>query len=102
MGANGVTGPEQGFGPLRGIPEGGVSQDEVDHMELFPEIPLGAWADSKATVHRFAQIVGKVRLSASVRRNHWWNVPFHLTGRGITTRPMGGLDDNPVFAIDFD
>jgi hypothetical protein len=71
-------------------------------MELFPEIPLAGWADSKATVHRFAQIAGKIRLAASVRRNHWWNVPFHLTGRGITTRPMGGLDDTPVFAIDFD
>ncbi|WP_433422169.1 DUF5996 family protein [Microtetraspora malaysiensis] len=72
-------------------------------MEIFPDIPLEAWADSKATVHRFAQIVGKVRLAAGVRRNHWWNVPFHLTGRGTTTRPMGGLDDRtPVFAIDFD
>ena len=71
-------------------------------MEPFPDIPLAAWADTKATLHRFEQIVGKVRLGASVRRNHWWHVPFHVTGRGITTRPMGGLDDNPVFAIDFD
>jgi hypothetical protein len=68
-------------------------------MELFPSLPLEAWADTKATVHRFAQVVGKVRLAASVRRNHWWNVPFHLTGRGITTRPMG---NDPIFTIDFD
>jgi Family of unknown function (DUF5996) len=68
-------------------------------MELFPPIPYAGWADTLATMHRFAQIVGKVRLAASPRRNHWWNVPFHLTGRGITTRPMG-LD--PTFAIDFD
>ncbi|HEY9523582.1 MAG TPA: DUF5996 family protein [Thermopolyspora sp.] len=71
-------------------------------METFPDIPLNDWADTKATIHRYAQIVGKVRLGASIRRNHWWNVPFHLTGRGITTRPMGGLDDIPLFAIDFD
>ncbi|MEV0967967.1 DUF5996 family protein [Microtetraspora glauca] len=71
-------------------------------MEVFPDIPLSAWSDSKATVHRFAQIVGKIRLAEGVRRNHWWNVPFHLTGRGITTRPMGGVGDTPVFAIDFD
>ena len=37
-----------------------------------------------------------------MRRNHWWNVPFHLTGQGITTRPMGQLDGNPIFTIDFD
>jgi hypothetical protein len=68
-------------------------------MELFPSLPLEAWADTKETLHRFAQVVGKVRLAASVRRNHWWNVPFHLTGRGLTTRPMG---DDPIFTIDFD
>ena len=70
-------------------------------MELFPPIPLAEWRDCKETLHRFAQVVGKIRLTASVRRNHWWNVPFHLTGRGITTRPMGTAEGNP-FTIDFD
>ena len=65
-------------------------------------MPLDSWQDTKATLHRFCQVVGKIRLAASIRRNHWWNVPFHLTGRGITTRPMGQVDSNPVFAIDFD
>ena len=37
-----------------------------------------------------------------MRRNHWWNVPFHLTGRGITTRPMGQVHGHPIFPIDFD
>ncbi|PBC67481.1 hypothetical protein BX265_8087 [Streptomyces sp. TLI_235] len=71
-------------------------------MELFPPMPLAEWRDTKETLHRFAQVVGKIRLAASVRRNHWWNVPFHLTGRGITTRPMGQVDGNPIFTIDFD
>jgi hypothetical protein len=71
-------------------------------MELFPAMPLGEWQDTKCTLHRFAQVVGKIRLAAAVRRNHWWNVPFHLTGRGITSRPMGLTDGNPIFTIDFD
>jgi hypothetical protein len=71
-------------------------------MELFPPMPLAAWRDTKETLHRFCQVVGKIRLAASSRRNHWWNVPFHLTGRGITTRPMGQVDGNPIFTIDFD
>jgi hypothetical protein len=71
-------------------------------MELFPAIPLADWQDTKATLHRFAQVVGKIRLASGPRRNHWWNVPFHLTGRGITTRPMGMIDGNPIFTIDFD
>jgi hypothetical protein len=71
-------------------------------MELFPAMPLAEWAETKETFHRFTQIVGKIRLSVSNRRNHWWHVPFHLTGRGLTTRPMGGLGEQPLFSIDFD
>jgi hypothetical protein len=72
------------------------------NRELFAPIPLQDWRDTKETLHRFCQIVGKLRLAASVRRNHWWNVPFHLTGRGITTRPMGQGAGGQVFTIDFD
>jgi hypothetical protein len=71
-------------------------------MELFAAMPLAEWQDTKSTLHRFVQVVGKIRLAASARRNHWWNVPFHLTGRGITSRPMGLADGNPIFTIDFD
>jgi len=71
-------------------------------VELFPPMPLADWQDTKETLHRWCQIVGKVRLATSARRNHWWNVPFHLTGRGLTTRPMGQADGNPIFTIDFD
>lgn len=71
-------------------------------MDLFPPLPRESWAPTKETLHRFLQIVGKVRLAASVRRNHWWNVPFYLTGDGITTRPCGPLGDGTVFTVDFD
>ncbi|MFG3118004.1 DUF5996 family protein [Streptomyces sp. NPDC048197] len=30
-------------------------------MELFPPMPLREWRDTKETLHRFAQIVGKIR-----------------------------------------
>jgi hypothetical protein len=71
-------------------------------MELFPAMPLDSWRDTKETLHRFAQVVGKIRLASGTRRNHWWHAPFHLTGRGLTTRPMGLSDGNPIFTIDFD
>src|SRR6478735_7608415 len=71
-------------------------------MEWFPAMPLEDWIGTKETVHRFTQIVGKVRLAGSPRRNHWWNVPFHLTGRGLTTRPMGPGRSGDTFTVDFD
>ncbi|MFJ6652116.1 DUF5996 family protein [Microbacterium sp. NPDC091313] len=62
-------------------------------------LPYDSWRETKETLHRYAQLVGKLRLAYSVRRNHWWNVPFHLTASGITTRPMGA---SPTFAVDVD
>lgn len=67
--------------------------------EPFPPMPYAEWSATKDTLHRFAQVVGKVRLAASPRRNHWWNVPFHVTGRGITTRPM---TTDPRCTVDLD
>ena len=66
---------------------------------LFPPVPLDEWRDTKETLHRFLQIAGKVRLAQTPLRNHWWNVPFHLTGRGLTSRPMGR---DRFVCIDFD
>lgn len=82
-------------------PEDGVvpPSPALADLGLFPPMPLAAWADTKETLHRFAQIVGKIRLDQAPPRNHWWHIPFHLTGRGTTTRPMGS---DPIFAIDFD
>ncbi len=69
------------------------------HLEAFPKMDYESWRDTLQTIHRFSQIVGKLRLAASPGHNHWWNVPLRLTGRGLTTRPMGR---DPIFCIDFD
>ena len=36
----------------------------------------------------WTQVVGKVRLKLCPLVNHWWNVPFYLTARGMTTSAM--------------
>lgn len=66
----------------------------------LPELPLSAWQDTYATLHMWFQIVGKIRLALSPYCNHWWQVPFYLTARGMTTSPMPY--DNRFFEIDFD
>jgi Family of unknown function (DUF5996) len=80
-----------------------MSTTGADGSGRWPDLAYDSWRDTLATVHRFAQVVGKIRLAAAPRRNHWWNVPFHVTGRGITTRPMRDpADRDAVFTIDFD
>lgn len=55
----------------------------------WPALPLLAeWADTQATLHRFTQVVGKVRLAHAPWVNHSWHVALHLTPRGLTTRAL--------------
>jgi len=56
--------------------------------EILPALPFDIWKDTQATLHLWTQVVGKVRLKLCPLVNHWWNVPFYLTARGMTTSPM--------------
>jgi hypothetical protein len=58
-----------------------------DHI-LLPALPLANWKDTLATLHMWTQVVGKVRLKLCPLVNHFWNVPFYVTARGMTTSAM--------------
>ena len=66
----------------------------------FPALPLGDWKPTKNTLHLYLQIVGKIRLKLAPRQNHWWHVPFYVSTRGLTTRPIPYGFGN--FEIEFD
>ena len=57
-------------------------------QELLPPLALDSWKDTLATLHMWTQVVGKVRLKLCPLVNHWWNVPFYVTSRGMTTSAM--------------
>ena len=68
----------------------------------WPALPLDSWADTLATLHMWAQIVGKTRLSHAPMVNHWWQVALYLTPRGLTTSAMPGGDGVRTLSVDFD
>ena len=68
--------------------------------DVWPALPLAEWAATRETLHMRTQIVGKLRLALSPRLNHWWEVPFYVTPRGLTTSAIpyaGG-----IFEAEFD
>lgn len=69
--------------------------------QQLPPLPLGAWRDTAETVHLWAQIVGKVRLSSTPLRNHWWNAPLYVSTRGLTTRRIAAADTSLEIELDF-
>jgi hypothetical protein len=66
----------------------------------WPTLPFEAWQDTIATLHLWTQIVGKARLAQAPMVNHWWQVPFYVTARGLTTSMIPYNDRS--FQIDFD
>ena len=66
----------------------------------WPGIPLAAWAESCATLHRWLQIVGKIRMVHTPPVNHWWHSTLYVSPRGVTTRQIPALPR--AFEIEFD
>jgi Family of unknown function (DUF5996) len=56
--------------------------------DILPSLPFAEWRDTYATLHRWMQIVGKIRLKQAPPVNHWWHVPLYVTSRGLTTSPI--------------
>ena len=59
-----------------------------DASAVLPPLPLDAWEDTKETLHRYAQVVGKVRLASAPFKNHWWHVTLYVGAHGLTTGPI--------------
>jgi hypothetical protein len=68
--------------------------------DAWPSLLVDDWTATRDTLHMWTQIVGKVRLAHAPLLNHWWQVSFYVTARGLTTSaiPYG----TEVFDIEFD
>ncbi len=69
-------------------------------MNYWPPLPLESWQETYDTLHMWTQVVGKVRLALCPRVNHFWEVTFYVTARGLTTSPIPYA--RGIFEIEFD
>lgn len=68
--------------------------------EVWPELRFEDWQDGCETLHRWLQIVGKIKIAKSPWINHGWQSALYLTTRGVTTSL---IHHGPkAFSIDFD
>jgi hypothetical protein len=65
---------------------------------IWPELEYGAWNETRATLHLWTQVAGKIRLALTPWLNHSWHVPLYVTSRGLTTslipHPSGAFEIN--------
>jgi len=62
----------------------------------WPDLPYAAWSETCDTLHLWTQVAGKVVMVLTPLINHWWNVTFHVTARGMIKRAIpyrGGVFD---------
>src|SRR4051794_18446530 len=76
-----------------------MSDLNASSTSAWPPLPLAAWQDTYATLHMWTQIVGKVCLALTPRTNHFWNIAFHISARGLVTPalPVGSRALTIVF-----
>jgi hypothetical protein len=77
-----------------------VTQQMTPPHTAWPRLRVADWAATRDTLHMWAQIVGKIRLAHSPMLNHWWQVTFYVTPRGLTTSAIPYEDG--AFDIEFD
>jgi len=66
----------------------------------WPVLPVPGWAETRPTLHRWTQILGKIRLALTPPVNHFWHSTLYVGTRGLTTSPIPYGSD--LFEITFD
>lgn len=69
----------------------------------WPEIAVAGWAQTKRSLHLYAQMLGKLRVALSPAQPNWMFTRLYLTPRGITTGAIpfeGGSFDGSLDVFD--
>jgi len=69
--------------------------------EQWPELPYAAWSETCETLQLWMQIAGKSVLALTPLINHWWNVTFHVTARGLAKHSIPYRGRTFDLAFDF-
>lgn len=57
-------------------------------LHRWPSLAHDEWGATRQTLHRYLQMVGKIRMALVPFRHHWWHATLQLDTRGLTTGPM--------------
>lgn len=66
---------------------------------MLPELNYKGRENQKLTLHLFFQIMGKIRMSYSPRKNHWWFITLYVDTKGFTTGPIPYDENLESFSI---
>jgi hypothetical protein len=79
----------------------GANPTTAGNREAWPLLPLKDWESTRATLHMWTQMAGKIRLALSPNINHCWGVALYVNSRGLTTSPIPYGDASFDMQFDF-
>ena len=65
----------------------------------LPSLPYDSWTETRLTLHLILQIIGKIRLASTPRKNHWWYITEYISSNGFTTHSIPMNDGINTFEI---
>ncbi len=60
----------------------------MEKANNLPELKYVGNEKKKLTLHLFFQILGKIRMCLTPRKNHWWYITLYVNEKGFTTGPI--------------
>ncbi len=72
---------------------------------LFPDLHLNDWKETRDTLHKYSQMVGAIRETMSDPHPHWWHISLLVSNRGLTTTPIRktrDTADDQTFEVSLD
>jgi hypothetical protein len=60
----------------------------TDDASAWPTIDVSGWAPTKRSLHRYSQMLGKLRVALSPPQPNWMHTALALDARGFTTGAM--------------
>lgn len=67
----------------------------------WPQLRVDDWTATRENLHQWLQIVGKIELVSTTLINHWWNVTYQVSSRGLRTGVLMHERDT-AFDAEFD
>lgn len=71
----------------------------MEHLPALKPLAYIGNIESKVTLHLFLQIIGKIKLGKTPRKNHWWYITIYVDTNGFTTGPIPFQNDFNTFKI---
>ena len=56
--------------------------------DAWPTLPYADWTSTREALHRWTQIVGKIRVAQEPWLNHSWHVGLYVSARGLQSGPI--------------